>query len=301
LFEHVTTLTHSTLGITLNETGWQASAGMSDQICTVQTQGQWAGVVADYDFTDSAEDVQDEFDQTILVRSDSSLHLINHEAMSLQPEIPVSGVVAARLFSGGVAVLHQPDSTDCQVTWHTPTGHRSVSLEPELCDPDAGVSVHPDDGTLWIANGLVSMIDDQGVHDLSVSGDFVDMDPSGDIIYVGDSNDDVIYGLDSDGAVSWSEDAESDLLSVESMGDLGMVVVGLATDSGGNISVFDGSVGSYVDGIPVPQGGEVISSGDGSTVAVVLNTEVHFFLVTPDGSRVVYLTPKEDEPVRFID
>jgi len=301
LFEHVTTLTHSTLGITLNETGWQASAGMSDQICTVQTQGEWAGVVADYDFTDSAEDVQDEFDQTILVRSADSLHLINHEAMSLQPEIPVTDVVAARLFSEGVAVLHQPASSDCQVTWHTPSGERSVSLDGQLCSSDAGVAVHPEDGTLWVANGTVTMIDDDGAHDLSVSGDLVDMDPSGDTIYVGDSNEDVIYGLDTDGSVSWSEDAEDELLSVESMGDLGMVVVGLATDAGGHISVFDGGMGTYVDGIPVPQGGEVISSGDGSTVAVVLNTEVHFFIVTPDGSRVVYLTPKEDEPVRFID
>ena len=60
-FEHVSTLTHETDGVVLHGESGQATAGMSDQVCTVQTTGGNAGVVVDYDFTEGAEHVEDMF------------------------------------------------------------------------------------------------------------------------------------------------------------------------------------------------------------------------------------------------
>ncbi|MEL6344808.1 MAG: hypothetical protein AAFV53_16945 [Myxococcota bacterium] len=303
LFEHVSTLVHSTDGLVVHQGGELATAGMGDQVCTVRAIGDETqlGVIVDYDFTMGQEAVQDQFEETVLVSSTEGVHLIESYSAAYPFEwldIQADNVQQARLTDDQMVLLRQ--TTDgCQLDTMTFDGDLNIALDDALCMGSVDVSVNPIDGSIALANGKLTMVDADGPRQLDLRADLVAFDPLSGDLFVGDTRDGAIKRVHQD-KVDW-EVAMANLVDLNIYGEGGQILFARNTDSGyGEFGVI-GDDGRVVDAQVIPNAGAVTSSSDGETVAVSLDEETHFFAVTPDGTRSWRLEPWQDEGVNFVD
>ena len=298
-FEHVSTLTHDTSGVVLHGESGQATAGMADQVCTVQTTGNNAGVLVDYDFTDEREYVDDLLDGAVLARSPGNLHFIDG-LVDFDETISAPGVRIARLSESGVVFLSDDDG--CAVVWQTTETATPVAIDDDYCADGVAFDIDPLEGIAYLAGPAVPavlQVTPEGSTELNINGEFIAVDPLDGTLYVGEKQ--AVSAFDA-GNLSWEAEVKGELLSVATYGAGGAVIIGTKLTNGhGWIDVFDNADGQSIDGQSIPEGGEVLSSDDGEMVVVVLDDEAQFFTVTEDGKPPLNLAPDSDSPTRFID
>lgn len=286
---YTATLDADTRGVVLTEEGDASVAAMSGTTCTIDPR--WGCPVDDADLPTAEESVVDHHRGVTLGVSPRGLHQIDRDGWKRGSDLGIPAVATARLTEAGVAAV-----------WNDGTRCAAVSGGEAYAAPDAAcanldVTVDRDAGVLYVAT-------DEGVYALGRSEarqlliegskpDLVSWDPKLGQLYAAVTGSDIVIAVDPQGKKVWATQLAGAIQSVETRGRLGELLVLLKGDDGlGTLDRLDGETGDELGSSTVPDGeGEVVTSDDGTTVAIVREDEVHFFELEPDGPRA----DEEDE------
>ena len=280
-FSHMSTMESETRGVVLYEDGQRGHAAMWNTTCEFDTLNGW--LIDDHDLPTESEVIQDQHQGTALAVSDEGVHTIYERT-----DTPLSQVVAARLQDDGSLITIRWDEADdgCVVdVWDS-----TASVPDALCAE--GVSVDTDrQGGLVVATGKdLYSVDEGGAVWLASDVDLVVHDGSNGMTYVAQLFGDRVSGLDAGGKAVWTAQTDGPITSLDDMGQRGMAVVMVEdlTTGRGALQMFEGTSGEEVVRHDTPSGdGEITVSVDGTTLAVTIPGQVHFYDVLAVGE-----TPK---------
>lgn len=266
---HMSTMESETRGVVLYDDGQRGHAAMWDTTCEFDTLNGW--LIEDHDLPTDTEIIQDQFEGTALARSDLGIHMIFD-----REDIELGGVLETRLLEdGGVLTLRRKGEL-CRVD----IGDRTVEVDTALCTDLTSVSTDRVE-TLYVATGdALYGVDETGAQLFASDIDLVVHDRSNDRIYVAQLGGETLTGLDSKGVEQWSVTTDGPITSLEHMGRRGMALVmveDLSTGRGA-MQLFEGISGEEVVRHDTPSGdGDLTVSDDGTTLAVTIPGEVHFY------------------------
>lgn len=277
--EYRSTLWNETRGVVYSGDGWSGHAAMLDTTCQFDT---WSGfVTGDVDLPTDAEVVSDGRDGAVLARTAQGIHTIRDLSWNPNEDVLLDGVVDAAFgATGPVALVEQAGS--CEVVW-TSTG---TSVEaPGACAGDL-ISSPAQDRTFLVANGLLSEVTTGGLVDLAPAT-LASMGGDDNAVFVADG--DAVSLLSLDGELRWQEDLGAPVRSLDDMGALGGVAV-VTEDA--RITLLDSSGGSRATGL-LPEDADVVVSGTGRDLSLVLGDQVNFYGVE-DGPQRLSVEPPEN-------
>ncbi|HHO53820.1 MAG TPA: hypothetical protein ENK18_23845 [Deltaproteobacteria bacterium] len=280
---HMSTLQEQTRGVVVMDHGLRIQAAMQDTTCIFRTLD--GGFIRDHDLPTNDERIVDTYDGEILGASAQGIHLVNRGE-----DVAITEVVDARLWSGGVVSLHETVE-GCTVSWNR---DEHISVPQELCDAPA-ITADPRDGTLFVGlPGETSRIDRDGLASFDSGADLVSWDRATQLVYMAVSGERTVWATDINGVPAWSATTPAPVTALTHMGDRGLVLLMLDAGEGeGRFYILDGETGSLNSEHDAPGSEvEIDLSQDGTTLAVTLETEVHFFDITAGGEE-----PKERDTV----
>jgi hypothetical protein len=217
-----------------------------------------------------------EVDDVVLVLSvvDHGVGIVRvDEGGTLHWQPDGSTVLGARLTADGVVVARLSGPDGCSVTWSGPA--LSSTLDTVVPLPDAWCrDAHPiaisDDGAAWILGpGGVAVVSRSGeVHAAPVSGDLVAWDDEARVAYVAQTGEVRVTALAADAAIRWTADAEAPIFGLTAAGGDALISTGARHVSA--LVLLDGGDGRVRDRAEVGlDGGEVVASPDGHTIALI--------------------------------
>ena len=273
----VSTLDAETNGVALSEDGNDSHVGMSGMTCTISTE--WGCPVDDADLPTSEERVLDHFEGMTLASSALAVHQIDADGWRRTDDLDVAGVRAARYTAQGMVML-RGDVDACFVQ----QGEQQTSVPGALCDADIKVHVDRDQGSLYAAThkGVYAM-DAKGAERIE-DGDLVAWDRRLQQIYTATSGEPELRATTRGGEEVWSTDLGMPIQSVAARGNKGQVLVLTdGSDGFGVLHRLDGETGKPIAASELPDSaGEIEVSGNGHTVAIIRDEEVHYFSMVID-------------------
>lgn len=277
------TLARSTSGLVLHETGERGHAGMSGTNCPFETR--FGRVTGDYDLPDSDEEVQDGGesvlgDETVLLVQPhmNLIHLLEKSTGDYITErVRWHGIQAGRLTDDGLVGLVD-EGDGCFVQWKD--GEDVVGEAPAPhCDPDH-FDAHPDGAVLFgFDDRAVLVRPDGGEVEVDAGGELVVFDAALDHWYVARHGETTVIAIDAAGARLWSTEVAGGVTALGHAGRKEAAVVSMELDDGrGAVAYLDGRTGEELAWIETPSAApELTTSLDGSTLALVLPDETHFY------------------------
>lgn len=282
---YTATLGVQTQGVSLSEDGLDAFAAMDGTTCTINTA--WGCPTEDTDLPTERERIVDHYRGETLARSDVGVHRITGSEWDAADDLVLEGVRTARLTDFGRVVLHQA-STGCALVEE----QAHVDLPSQLCASEVHTDVDRRTGAMYAATA------DQGIWRLSIAEGAVRIADQGELIardsqlqstYLASRQRD-LRSIDDLGQVLWSaEDLPLRSISaIHTRGDKSDVVVFGERDDRGVVLRIDGRTGQVRSQSEVPTGnGEIVVSGNGQTLAIVLDDAVHYYAIEVDGEDPV--------------
>lgn len=271
---HMSTLQEQTRGVVVMDNGLRIQAAMQDTTCIFRTLD--GSFVRDHDLPTRDERIVDTYQGEILGSSAVGVHLVNRGE-----DVAIANVTGARLWRDGVVALHEEDG-GCTVSWNTDA---HLSVPAQLCEADA-ITVDPRDGTLFVGlPGETHRIDREGHASFDSGADLIAWDRASGLVYMAVSGEPHVWATDVNGVPAWSATTPGPITALTHMGDRGLLLLMLeAGDGEGRFYVLDGQTGQRNSEHDAPGSEvEIDMSQDGTTLAVTLVDEVHFFDVTADG------------------
>lgn len=289
--QYRSTVRAETDGVVLSRDGLNAFAAMAGTTCTLDTR--WGCAVDDQDLPTDEERIFDHFDGVTLAVSADDLHFMDGGTWTAGADVHVEGIQSARLTDAGFLAL-RTTATGCMLK----TGDEDVSMPAALC---AAESIDVDRAGALIAatpDG-VYRADAQGYRRIADGADRVAVDPALDQLYVATTGTRVVKALDHDGTQLWSIERPGAVQDIATRGDKGDLVVLTSADDGfGTLERIDGATGAVMSDSRIPVGeGDIVVSGNGRMITVVLADEIHNFEMIVKGENA----PIGDESVSCID
>jgi hypothetical protein len=288
--QYTSTLEAQTRGVVLSYDGLDAYAAMGDTTCKVDTT--WGCPTADGDLPTDDEWVIDHFEGRTLAASDLGVHMLDGSQVWLEDaDLAVDQVRDARITSKGLVVL-AGDENGCSMA----NEDGSVALPGEFCLPNLSAAVDRTEGALLVAtsDGLFR-VDGSGVHPLPGSGDLVAVGHDG-VFYTATRGATGLTAFDPAGTTLWTAETAGPVVSIAARGDTGDLLA-LVRDGGlGALERHDGASGETAASYALPAAeGDLVTSGNGRTVGIVLPDAVHYYsLDLPGEAPVIDETPATD-------
>ena len=274
----ISTLEQETRGVVLYEDGQRAHAAMMDTTCEFDTLNGWR--ISEYDLPTSSEIIKDTYQGRVLATSVEAIHVVDPDTWTTS-DVELQNVVEARFVNDGVVAL-QADFDGCTTEW---ADGSSVPMPDSACDSGVAVA-SARDGTLFVAteSGLIAAHSDEYVT-LDVAPDRLAWDNQTGILYSAQSGSSTVTAVDSEGTSLWEYELPGDVISIDDMGVRGNVIVlSEGTGETGDLSILNGYTGDLVARHWTPgANADVVVSGDGTTLAVVLTEQVFFYDVYAEG------------------
>ena len=280
-FEHQSELAVASRGVALNTEGLDGIVGMFGTTCRVNVNDGSIG--EDYNFPTEDEEVVDAAvlygDNAVLVISDMGAHVTYPDRVWDwgTDDFGGPGVLEGGITDDGVAMLA---GDPCRVDWSSGTDAVSTGVPADYC-AGASFSVDRDDGRVFVANGEVAKVTEEGYETIADGADLVVWDMEAQVLYATLVGSSTLHGIEADGALRWTTEVEGAIVSLDVMGMLGQAAVMVEKENGaGALLTVDGYTGEITSELATPSAAEAVESSDnGKTLALVLPREVHFFNV----------------------
>lgn len=275
------TLAADTQGVALSDDGLKSYAAMVGTTCTIDTS--WGCPTADADLPTENERVTDHYLGRTLAVSADGVHYMDAGTWDGGTE-PLADLRTAKLSDVGTLVVGgTPDSC-----WYQDAAGEHIA-PGAACEP--GVSFEVDRrGSLVAATpeGIIAL-DPAGVRTVHSGADLVAVDAAGGRMYLANRGESTLTAIDDAGTTLWTAEAGGNIADIAVRGDRQDVMV-LADVGGGlgQIERFDGADGIRHSSSTVPTtDGELAVSGNGQTLALIRDGEVHHFSILVDGEEQV--------------
>ena len=276
---HMSTMDSQTRGVVLYADGQRGHAAMWDTTCEFDTLNGW--IIGDHDLPTESEEIQDIYADRVLGRSDEGAHVVQDPTADLAQE----WVTSARLTEDGVVSLVS-EGEHCMAVWQLDAHQR---VPDAACLPGAAMTADPQSGQIFVGteDGLLGIHPTEGTDTVGESADLLVWDPVTELMYAATKGDAEVRGLDRDGAAVWTTEVPGSIKSLDDMGERGMVLVAVRTDTAGALVLLDGLTGKehVVHETPPADDIEVTASDDGTTLAAVLSDRVYFYDVLAEGEE----------------
>ncbi|MBW2257468.1 MAG: hypothetical protein JRI25_23110 [Deltaproteobacteria bacterium] len=280
-FEHQSELAVASRGIALNTDGVDGVVGMFGTTCRVMVHDGTIG--EDYNFPTEDERVVDATelfgDNAVLVISDMGAHVTYPDRVWDwgTDDFGGPGVLEGSIYDDGVAMLAD---NPCRVDWSNGTDAVTTEVPDDLCQ-GASFTADRSDGRVFVANGDVVKVTEDGYENIAEGADLVVWDMAAQVLYATLTGSSTLQGIEEDGAIRWTTEVEGSIVTLDVMGMLGQAAVMVEKANGaGALLTVDGYTGEITSSLATPSAAEQVESSDnGKTLAVVLPREVHFFNV----------------------
>jgi len=284
-----TVVTHAS-GVAMSEDGLTSYAAMEGLTCALDVR--WGCPTVEDDLPTAQEQVLDHLDGTTLASTDGRLHFLDGGVWRPERDLEVPALLTARLSDAGVLAL-TGEGGACSLS----LDGEAHAVESALCrgasyevDRRGALVVATDDGVL--------RADGTEVIRLAERGDRVSVDRATDLVYVATAGQAGLDAVGPGGEAVWSVSLDAPVRDLVARGDKGDVIVLVETDDGlGRLERRDGRTGEVRAISPVPSAeGTLAVSGNGRTIALVTDDEIHHYEIVVDGE----LAP-EGKPVDCVD
>jgi hypothetical protein len=255
--------------------------GMFGTTCRVNVNDGTIG--EDYNFPTEDEEVVDATvlygDNAVLVLSDLGAHVTYPDRVWDwgTDDFGGPGVLEGTITNDGVAML---SGDPCRVDWNSGTDAVSTEVPDDLCQ-GASFTADREDGRVFVANGDVFKVTEDGYENIADGADLVVWDMAAEVLYATTTGSSTLYGIEEDGTQRWLTEVEGAIVTLDVMGMLGQAAVMIEKDNGaGALLTVDGYTGEITSSLATPSAADKLESSDnGKTLALVLPREVHFFSV----------------------
>lgn len=280
--QYRSTLQADTRGVALSDDGLTAYAAMVGTTCAIDTT--WGCPVSDQDLPPTDERVVDHYLGKTLAQGDGELYFLDGDVWDASADLAVPGLKAARLSDVGVLALRGSE-TSCSFT----AGETEVTVSGALCGDDVRVAVDRRGAIVAATSQGVFRADAAGVRQIAAEGDLVSVDAVLGHTYVAVAGRTQVTALSDDGAVLWVDDEPGPVQDVAVRGDKRDLLVLSEGDGGfGVLRRIDGETGGELSIGRLPDAhGQVVTSYNGRTVAIVTPTAVHHYELVVDGEPEV--------------
>jgi len=280
-FEHQSELAVASRGVALNTEGLDGIVGMFGTTCRVNVND--ASIGEDYNFPTDDEEVVDAAvlygDNAVLVISDMGAHVTYPDRVWDwgTDDFGGPGVLEGGITHDSVAMLA---GDPCRVDWNSGSDAVSTEVPSDLC-AGASFSVDRDDDRVFVANGDVVKVTEDGYETIGDGADLAVWDMEAQVLYATLVGSSTLYGIEEDGTMRWTTEVDGAIVSLDAMGTLGQAAVMIEHENGtGALLTVDGYTGEITSDLATPSAAEAVESSDnGKTLALVLPREVHFFSV----------------------
>lgn len=275
---HMSVMQSQTRGVVLYDDGQRGHAAMWNTTCEFDTLNGW--LISDHDLPTESEEIVDTFEGEVLGRSDVGAHPVWRLG---QRDLELRGVVDGRLFADGLVVLRETRDGGCEARWDDGA---VVALDASACAADA-LDVDREDGSLFVRQGAeVVKVDREGVNPFDGAADLVVFDRTTELVYLANKGEREVWANDLGGGLVWSTKLPGAITAMDDMGRRGAVMVVIEDGDRGRVVVLDGLTGDRRTEAEAPSAEvDVTVSEDGTTMAVTLETEVHFYDLTEEGEE----------------
>jgi hypothetical protein len=285
---YTSTLQAETRGLALSEDGLDSFAAMSGVTCTIDTN--WGCPTEDVDLPTLQERLTDHWNGQTLGVSEQGVHVIDHGVWLEDADRPLAQVRTAALSEVGEVVV-SGDEQSCSVQFGE---DEPMAIDESACADGVRYSVDRVTGTLYAAGaqGVVEVRSDRS-RILGQGTDLADYDQSLQLLYTAIQGDAELRALDMDGEEVWKVTTGGAIQSLAARGRRGEVMVLVDRPSGlAAIERREGESGRLIDRSVVPTAdGQLDSSDNGRTIAVIRMDEVNFFAIDEDTEPVIDETP----------
>lgn len=276
---HMSIMQSQTRGVVLYDDGQRGHAAMWDTTCEFDTLNGW--IISDHDLPTEAEEIVDTFEGEVLGRSDLGAHPVWQLGSK---DLEIKGVIDGRLYEGGLVVLRETRDGGCEARWDD---GRVVALDVDACEADA-LDVDRIDGSLFVRQGaeIVKIDRDNGASFFDGAADLVVFDRTTELVYLANKGERKVWANDLEGGLVWSATLPGPVTAMDDMGRRGAVMVMVQDGDRGRVVMLDGLTGDRRTEAEAPSSDVDVSvSEDGTTMAVTLETEVHFYDLTEAGEE----------------
>lgn len=280
--QHRGTLSNTeTSGVVLFEDGESGHAAMYGTTCVVDPDG---GIAEDVDpNAGETETVVDSSgttgDDRVLARTAGELYVLENASVS-RIRYPVPGLIDARLADQGDRDLIVA-TTACGVNW-IDVSDGIVDASISLADVDCngmGTSLDVDglSGTAYVdISGAIHAVTPETVTPLAEGDLFAYSGDELGLVTANAGSSEVRF-VEADGTLRWSADLGGSITDVDDIGARGWVSAMVSHDGIGEFVVLDAATGALVKSFDLPGVADVVVSGNGQTVAMVVNSDVHYY------------------------
>lgn len=281
--QHRGTLNESVDGVVMFEDGDLGHAGMRGTTCGVTPDG---GLTTDVDVEDTEEETV--VDGTtngdgavVLTRTRNEIQVIHDSVVGSFDDptidrIDVQGVVNAKLAGEQIVTVD-----GCNVSWMDFSGaiEDRVTLDDTQCMGMGSVlDVDVNNATAYISvDGQVASVTASGMTILG-QGDMLSFSALEDGVLAANLEQPGIRFLGSDGSVRWERGTVDNVVSIHELGARGWMAALTESSTGaGRLMILDAWTGDLVKEFDLPGRAEIEASGNGETIALVVDRAVHYY------------------------
>lgn len=276
-FEHQSELEVNTRGVALLDNGLHGQVGMYGTTCRVNVAD--ASIGEDYEFPGDDEAVVDagtiDDAAVVLVVSDIGAHLTFHDTFGVQPlDFEDATIVDGAVYNDGIVTLHDDGSVKWWVDGNVVATQTDVALSNRLTVTPEGIAF------VGTTNGVV-VVDGEGSSTTIDGAELVTWDEFAGVLYTAAAGDTWLSGVEGDGTVRWTTEMPGAIVAIDTMGPLASAAVMVEHANGtGELVTVDGYTGEITSSLTTPSAARSIhTSGNGRSMALALDREVHFFNV----------------------
>ena len=279
---HLSALETPTRGLVLAEGGDMARAGMYETTCDVDSETASPG--ADYDARGEDDTVvaggtSPSRGLVSVVWAGGALHVNTPDDTGGGRGLVLDGFVGAGFRGRGLVEVHGT-GTECTATWRDLdlAIEDSVSLPSSTCQ--GGPVANSGHGLdVFVATREdITVADPGGSTPFGAGADLLAWDDTAQVLYAANRGESWVQGWEHDGTLRWEVTLGGGVRGLDDLGARGAAAVTLDTTDGGAFVVLDGQTGAVLEDLDTPSAAEsVVASANGETVALVLETEVHFY------------------------
>lgn len=279
--KHVSQIDARTRGISFVD-DQSVDTGMAGNTCRFDIRT--GVIVTDQDIVQGEEDaVTDAYDGDTVIVSKSGGFVMNEnfENTNLVHLFPGENVTDARFTSDGVLALID-DNNNCQIGWHT-SDTESTAQIGGACPSTEQFDVSRDLATAYAASieGVTAYTQSES-EIIAPPAVMLKWDDASQALYTTHDGRD-ITAYNANGTVRWSAEMSGRITSFDDMGTSSAVMAMVETNGAGELIILDAASGQVKKTFPTPTAApKIIVSGNGRTLAVVLESETHFFVINSD-------------------
>ncbi|MEM6927846.1 MAG: hypothetical protein AAF602_13020 [Myxococcota bacterium] len=276
-FVYRSTVITETDGVAMSDDGLTSFAAMGGLTCALDVR--WGCPTTEDDLPTDEEQVLDHLDGlTLATSAETTLHFMDGGAWNPDRDMDVPSLKTARLSDAGLLTLTSADACALEIDGVTHT------VDAEFCGASA-YEVDRRGAMLAITDSGVLRADASGMTRLTDHGNLASVDLAHDLVFAATTGEDALRAVDVEGSEVWSVTLDQPVRDLAARGDKGDVLVLTESADGlGQIELLDGATGegTLLGRVPSAEGSLEVS-GNGRTIALVFEGEVHHYEIVVEG------------------